>query len=177
MNTVDEREFDQVYAELRMLARRALHSERSDHSWSPSTLVHRAWLKLKSLPLPTTEHEREPYIRKASWEMRCLLIDHARRKKAHKRDGGERISMDLVDGHGKYVPVPDFGLLHEVLEQLADEKPQWATALNLTYFYGMTQEEVSIELDRSIPTVQRYLDDGKCWLKTRLEKEGMEGEA
>jgi DNA-directed RNA polymerase specialized sigma24 family protein len=134
--------------------------------------VHKAWLKLKSLPVPTKPEERDQYIRKASWEMRCLLIDHARRRDAKKRDGGERISLDLVDGCGRFVTIPDFGLLHELMEQLADEKPQCASAINLTYFYGMNQEEVSTELGRSIPTVQRYLADGKDWLRARFEKEG-----
>src|SRR5687767_14234568 len=78
---------EQVYDQLRAVARARMADERVGHSFQATELVNEAYLRLyKDLPLLQTDRTR--FFRAAAEAMRRILIDHARRKRAAKRGGG-----------------------------------------------------------------------------------------
>lgn len=82
-----------VYDELRRLARHHLRAERSDHTLQSTALVHEAYLRLVkpgSLQLESRQH----FFALASQLMREILVDYARGRRAAKRDGGNRLTLD-----------------------------------------------------------------------------------
>src|SRR6476659_11259884 len=94
-----ERLMPLVYGELRKLAASYLRRERSDHTLQPTALVHEAYLRLVDQK-GVDWHNRAHFFGIAARMMRRILVDHARRRQAAKRDGAAyRISGsgDLVE--------------------------------------------------------------------------------
>src|SRR5579863_4457102 len=84
-----------VYEELRRLARAQMRQERSDHTLQATALVHEAYLRLigdSSLRCDS----RGRFFAVASEDMRRILIEHARRKKA-ARHGGNHEHVAIVE--------------------------------------------------------------------------------
>src|ERR1700683_4752507 len=82
-----------LYKELRRLAHYHLQSERPDHTLQSTALVHEAYLRLlggQSVELQNRAH----FIAVASRLMRQILVDHARGRRADKRDGGCKITLE-----------------------------------------------------------------------------------
>ena len=76
-----------VYQQLRRMARSRLRRERVGHTLAATELVHEAFLKL--VPLERVDwRSRAHFYAIASRAMRNVLVDHAVRRGAAKRDGG-----------------------------------------------------------------------------------------
>src|SRR5271154_1817820 len=73
-----------VVDELRRLARLQLRDERPGHTLQPTALVNEAYLRLVGDQARDWQN-RAQFIGVAASVMRRLLIDHARRKRAEKR--------------------------------------------------------------------------------------------
>jgi len=101
--------------------------------------------------------------------MRAVLVDHARRRQADKRNGGVgALSLYLaeqvaVNGDSELID------LDAALHALAAADRRTANALELTYFGGMSADEVAAALDISVATVERDLAFGRAWLRRRLK--------
>ena len=92
-----------------------------------------------------------------------ILVDHARRRNAAKRDGGERVGMtqlDLLAG-GEAVDVAD---LNDALERLEHLDPGLGRLVELRYFGGLTIEETAQVLGSSPATVKRQWQTARVWL-------------
>jgi RNA polymerase sigma factor (TIGR02999 family) len=101
--------------------------------------------------------------------MRRVLVDHAKKRKALKRGGGDRITlktgMDLVQGR-----TPDSLALDEALCKLAKIDERKSRAIELKFFGGMTCEEIGAVLGISVATVGRELRVGQAWLRRELSR-------
>lgn len=151
-----------VYAELRSVAGRQLNQERCDHTLQPTALVHEAYQRLIGLDRIDWQN-RAHFIGVAARLMREILVDHARRRNAAKRDGGERVGMtqlDLLAG-GEAVDVAD---LNDALERLEHLDPGLGRLVELRYFGGLTIEETAQVLGSSPATVKRQWQTARVWL-------------
>ena len=79
-----------VYRELHTLAALQLADQKPGHSLQPTALVHEAYLRIARLKEPGVAGRRQFYAL-AGKVMRSVLVDHARRRKAQKRQGGQQI--------------------------------------------------------------------------------------
>src|SRR5690348_10120175 len=87
-----------VFDELRALAAHYLRGERPEHTLQPTALVHEAWLRLQA-DTARRFNDRNHFIAIAALTMRRVLVDHARRRKAARRGGGEtRITLSHAVG-------------------------------------------------------------------------------
>lgn len=94
-NLSEAQSFEANYNALRAQARRFLRAETHAQSFSPTLLVHEAWIVLaRSQKVAITDQTH--YIRLVSRVMKNLLIDHARRKKA-VINGGHLHRIDWDD--------------------------------------------------------------------------------
>src|SRR5947209_5933087 len=78
-----------VIRELHGLAQHYLRGERSGHTLQPTALVNEAYLRLVG-DQARDWRDRAHFVGVTASIMRRILIDHARRKKALKRGGGEQ---------------------------------------------------------------------------------------
>jgi RNA polymerase sigma factor (TIGR02999 family) len=94
-----------VYAELRRLAAALSARLPPGQTLQPTALVHEAYLRLVGEQDPGWNGRRH-FFGAAAQAMREILIDQARRKKAHKRGGGGR-RVELTEGLAVIEPPAD----------------------------------------------------------------------
>jgi RNA polymerase sigma-70 factor (ECF subfamily) len=158
----------QVYDELRRVASRLMRRERTDHTLSPTAVVHEAVIRLLGGAVFDNAPDRGYLFASAARAMREVLIDHARRRAADRRGGGrQRVSLDAVldyfEGQGL-----DIVEVHEALDRLAERDERQAQVMTLRYFGGMTVHEVAAALGVSVVTVERDWRLARAWLVGQL---------
>ncbi|MCP3919040.1 MAG: RNA polymerase subunit sigma-70 [bacterium] len=149
-----ERDWPEVYAELRALAERCMLRERDGHTLQPTALVHEAWLKLgKSEGLPET---REGFQALAAVAMRHILVNHARDRGRLKRGGGgQRLSITDCEPAAATGQGVDIIALDEALTKLAERDARKARLVELRFFAGLGMEECAAEIEVSLATAKR----------------------
>lgn len=159
-----------VYSELKKLAAAQLKRESAGHTLQPTALVHEAYLRLID-QREVQWQNRAHFFGVAAQIMRRILIDHARRKRARKRDaGGVRVTFDerlpsTSDGE------PDLLALDDALNRLHELDPRQARVVELRYFGGLSVEETAEALSTSPATVKRDWAVARAWLHRELERE------
>lgn len=166
-----ERLIPLVYDDLRRRAAAALRRERRAHTLTPTALVHEAYLRLVDGRPPSVE-SRKHFLAIAARVMRRVLVDHARARKAGKRnEGKEAVSLDeaLTIGHGRGRALV---ALDDALVALAAFDSRKARLVELRYFGGLTIEETADVLDTSLATVKREWALARAWLHRELKGNG-----
>ncbi len=158
---------EQVYAELRALARAKMAREQPGHTLQPTALVHEAWLRLGDQPFENRAH----FFSAAAEAMRRILIDRARRKLSAKHGA----NAEHIDANDIEIATPienDDELLavHDALDALAVHDPRKAELVKLRYFVGLTIEEAAEVLNISAPTAKRGWTYAKAWLYRAIQQ-------
>jgi RNA polymerase sigma factor (TIGR02999 family) len=159
-----------VYSELRAIASRHMRSERASHTLQTTALVHEAFLRLVDQH-STTWQNRSHFLSVAARAMRRILVDHARRRQAHKRGGGEAaISLDQVAGEvaGASGHPLDVAAVDDALVRLAELDARQAQTVELRFFGGLSVEETAEVVGISPATVKRDWQFAKAWLMREL---------
>jgi RNA polymerase sigma factor (TIGR02999 family) len=106
--------------------------------------------------------------------MRRILVENARRKRAHKRGGGQ--VRQALDASALVAPaVPDDVLaLDEALSQLALADPQAAELVQLRYFGGLTVKEAAAVLGVAPRTADFLWTYARAWLLQKLQGEDLD---
>ena len=158
-----------VYGELRRIARRRLQAERPHHTLQSTDLVHEAYLRLVKSP-PQEAQNRLHFLAIASQLMREILVDYGRRRRAGKRGGGCKITLNEALAS---TPNPnseiDVLVLDEALTSLSKLDAQQAKVVELRFFGGLSIEESSEVLGISPATVKRDWVTARAWLKREME--------
>lgn len=159
--------FDQVYDELRGLARGQLRRLRPGDTLATTALVHEAYLKLCD-QTRLDVHDRTHFFALSARAMRQILVDHFRRSQAEKR-GGNRHPVSLQEGQ---IPVEDRGdvllALDEALTRLGHLNERLSQVVEYKFFGGMTQEEIAEVLGVTDRTVRNDWRKAKAWLAREL---------
>lgn len=156
-----------IYAALRQLASHHLQRERGNHTLQPTALLHEAWLRLFNAHSQSEWKDRAHFFAVASHQMRQILVDHARAKRAAKRNGQQiELTEDLI------VQLPhsiELLALDEALNRLAADLPRAAQVVELRYFGGLTEEEAAEVLGISLSTIKRDWTFAQRWLFKELK--------
>ena len=155
-----------VYDELKALAASYLRVERTDHTLQTTGLVHEAYLKLVD-QRRTTWQNRAHFFGIAAQAMRRILVDHARRRQARKRDAGRPVTLDdELAGTGPRSE--ELLAVDEALQRLTGLDPRQARIVELRYFAGLSIEETAEAVAVSPATVKREWLSAKAWLQREL---------
>ena len=161
-----DRLFPLVYQELRQAADRVLRREIRGHTLQPTALVHEAYLKLAGGPIGS--ENRAHFLGIAARAMRQVLVDHARRRRAAKRGGGEA-AVSLSDADGAIdVQSDELLALDEALNRLAGESDRLRQVVELRFFGGLTEEEIATTMGVTTRTIQRDWVKARAWLHKEL---------
>jgi RNA polymerase sigma factor (TIGR02999 family) len=162
-----ERLAEQVYPELRLMARRYMKNERQANTLQATAVVHEVYLRL--IDVTNVEwRERAQFFAMAAQMMRRILVDAARARGAHKR-GGRDLKVNL-DETALLLSAPNRSILalDEALTAFSQIAPRQAKVVELRYFGGLTEEEIVAVLKVSARTVRRDWDLAKAWLLREL---------
>lgn len=142
-----------VYRALHRIASSALRREGAHHSLQPTELVDEAFVVLIGQHRVTWQG-RSHFYAVAGQIIRRLLVDHARRKRAVRRDHGVQVTLDDAISIGSGDPL-DLIALDDALRQLESISPRQGRVVELRFFAGLDVDETAEVLDISTATVKR----------------------
>ena len=159
-----------VYAMLRSLARRHRRGQGRSDTLETTELIHEAYLRLFGSTEPTDWASRDHFVSASAQAIRCILVDHVRRRRSLKRSlTGWRIPLDdLVDRYERRSG--DLEALDEALARLADFDQQSAQIIELSFFAGLRSAEIASVVHISVRTVERKLQMARAWLRGELTR-------
>ena len=157
-----------VYAQLRMVAKRVLRGERSNHTLQPTALVHEAWLRL-ARRRDAAGLSQDRFVALATTTMRRVLVDSARRRGAARRDSGRRVDLpDAAPAEPRRAPA--LVALDDALQALASADPGLARLVELRVFGGHDVREIGTLLGLSSRTVKRRWHFARSWLAREMRR-------
>ena len=155
-----------VYEKLRQLASVRLRGERSGHTLQPTALVHEAYLRLVGQKRVAWQN-RSHFYGIAAQMMRRILVDHARKRGAAKREGGVHLMVTIEE-----VAAPDRDVellaLDKALTDLGRLDPRQARIVELRFFGGLTVEETAEVAGVSTATVKREWRTARAFLRREI---------
>ena len=157
-----------VYEELRVLAAARLAGEKSGATLQPTALVHEAYLRLVGPADEPRWDDRRHFFSAAAQAMRRILIDAARRKRAHKHGGGRQRAAVDCDALTAPEPGLDLVALDAALVRLAERDPLKSRLVELRYFGGLTGEQAAAVLGISPSSADRQWVFTRAWLRREM---------
>src|SRR5690606_17784602 len=159
--------FEALYADLMLIARNRLVNH-TGGTLQPAVLVNESLLRL--LGTDVDYNDRTHFIAVAALKMRSVLVDHLRARAADKRGGNaEQLTLSRAE-NAVYAEGIGYGVLalHQAWTRLSELEPRAASSIELTYFGGMSRDEIALVLGISAPTVDRDLRFARAWLNRQL---------
>lgn len=163
-----ETSFEQVYARMRLLARRERHRFGAGNTYNTTALVHEVYLDVcavgRAAPPP------RDFFGYAARAMRNLLIDHARRRLRPKH-GGDLRAVELDEASADQVEVDASQALEldAALRKLAESDARAAEVVELHYFAGLDLARIAELLGVSERTINRDWRAARAWLQLELQ--------
>lgn len=158
-----------IYNELRSLARGVLQRQGRGSRDQPTSLVHKAYLRL--LGSEVEWNDRNHFFAVAARAMRFVLADEARRQLSKKRGEAEPLALDvtLLEVADPLAHRPEEVLaVHQALEKLAKIQPRHEKLVELRYFAGLSVKEAAEVLAVTSRTVVRDWKTVRTWLHGEL---------
>lgn len=124
-------------------------------------VLHEAYLKIDpNAGFRSTSH----FLAVASLAMRQVIIDHARRKLADKRQQADDPRLaGFSESPEQMVAIA------QLLGNLGEANPRWLRIVDARYFAGLTEAETASVMGISERTVRREWQDARRWLAKRLK--------
>jgi RNA polymerase sigma factor (TIGR02999 family) len=157
-----------VYEELRRMAKRQLGGQRPGHTLNTTALVHESYLKLVNQSSRSWQ-DRAHFLSVAAVAMRHILVNHAHRRNAQRRGGGQVVATlnEAVMG-GQEMRTDELLALDEALDRLDAVSPRQRAVVEYRFFGGLTHEDIAEVLGVSVPTVRRDWRIARAWLSREL---------
>jgi RNA polymerase sigma factor (TIGR02999 family) len=156
-----------IYAELRRMAGKLMRRERPDHTLQPSALVNEALL-FEGNVIENAPNRRYLFAA-AAQAMRQILVDHARKRDAVKREGGrDRVTLDAVLSYFEDKQL-DILALDEAVRHLFAKNERQGLVVSLRFFVGLSVPEVAETLEVSVATVEGDWRASRAWLRGQLK--------
>jgi RNA polymerase sigma factor (TIGR02999 family) len=133
--------------------------------------VHEAYLRLVGIDTAQCWNSRGHFFAAAAEAMRRILVENARRKRAHK-SGGRRTRFSLDDADLSEFDASERLLaIDDALDKLASEAPDVAELVKLRVFAGLTVNEAANALGISRTTAFRHWTYARAWLRAEFGDE------
>ena len=165
-----------------------MRGERANHTLQPTALVNEAFLKIFKGRL-AADFWADPTcaLKLVAHAMEQILNDHADAHRAQKRGGPERQQVPINDQQAhdffdsnSFVQLDSALLIkpeqsesilgvREAIRLLRKTSPRQASVIQLQFYGGLTQEEISAALGVSLETVKLDTRKAKAFLKVQLE--------
>ena len=162
-----------IYRDIRALAARRMRRERSGHTLQPTALAHEALVKILADNTLANATSRTFLYQAAAKAMGQVLIDHERKRNAHKRVGRlRRNPLDAAFDHLATIEDVSLADLSEALDDLARLNKRARLVVDFRFFLGMTDADVAEAIGISQRTVERDWRFARGWLFERLKPGG-----
>ena len=156
-----------LYEQLKAIAHRELTRQGHD-TMNTTGLVNEVYLKMFKHGHGDWEHRRH-FLATAAKAMRQLIVDHARYKKADKRN---RVRVPLDDYIDARSQGTDPLAIDEALHRMAEFDEELVRIVEMRYFAGYSIEDTARIMQMSPRSVVRRWETAKAWLHEHLKTDG-----
>jgi RNA polymerase sigma factor (TIGR02999 family) len=164
-----EQLFDISYRELQRLASLMMSHQAAGHTLQPTALVNEATLRLLGAESLGNIANSQHFYASLAQAMRCVLVDHARRRTTKRRGHGlERHDLDVVLDDFEAFNHVDFLDLNEALEKLEKLSERYFSLVQFRFFLGMSVNEIAKHRNVSKTTIERDWRFVRAWLAEEL---------
>ena len=149
------------------MAHHLMADQRGGHTLQTTALLNEAWMRLageRAEPYQSRRH----FVRVAARAMRSVLVDHARRRNAKKRQGGR--AQPLVNDALSYWDrsPTEMLALDEALTRLEQRDEEMSRVVELRFFGGLTAAETGAALGLTERQVLKRWTFARGWLRREL---------
>lgn len=159
--------FSRLNNDLRRLAQYLLKGERKGHELQATELVDQIYLRLIAAKDRDWQN-RQHFFAIAARAMRRQLIDQARARPDAEFVGFEKLEPFTPANSTRIGFAITVGRL---LDQLAEQQPQWCQLVELKFFLGLTDEEAAEVMGLKLRSMQRMWRDARQWLFEQMQTE------
>lgn len=163
-----------IYRALKDIADRLCSKESRGSTMQATEIVHEAFVRLYNNQIDW--QDRAHFYAVAARTMRRLLVDIARARRSHKREGGlfkvtlheslhENLHQGMINGNRPEDMLLDF---EDALAKLTNFDERKSDVLTLHIYGGLTAKEASEVLNISTATVERDLAFAKAFVNREL---------
>lgn len=159
-----------IYADLRILARRQLGSNRWIRTLDTTSLVNEAYFRLVS-PAAAHARTRAHFMNLAAQAMRQIILDYARKRMRDYQHIDRACDVDFADGlmsDRVFEEARDLLRLDDALKDLAQRHPRQTRVVECRFFAGYSEEETAQALGIPLRTVQRDWSQARKWLENYM---------
>ena len=147
----------EIYQQLKSLARRLMAKERHNHTLSATDLVHEAFVRLSVSDM--SFNDQKHYFQTFARQMRRVLVNYSYYKNSQKNKADIVLfteSLGLADDY-----FADFSAIDKAIDHLEQLDERSAQSIELVYFTHLSQPEIAKYLGVSIATLERDLKFGR----------------
>lgn len=157
-----------LYPELHRLAHSRVRRSGDLTLLDTTSLVHESYLRFERSGA-VAFRDRSQFMAYAARVMRSVVVDVVRSRQTARR-GGDSGHVELDEDQ---VGIPDPAgheilRVHEALEELGAIDPRLVQVVEMRYFAGMTEAEISDALGMAVRTVARDWEKAKLFLHASL---------
>jgi len=148
---------EEVYQQLKSLARKLMAKERDNHTLSATDLVHEAFVKLSASEL--SFNDQKHYFQTFARQMRRVLVNYSYYKNSQKNHANIILfteSLGLMDS-----AFSDFNEINNAIDKLESLDERSAQCIELVYFTSLSQCQAAELMDISLATLERDLKFGR----------------
>lgn len=161
--------WQEVYPELKKIARARLHAAGPQASLNTTALVNESYLRLAQrlgqLEFASPGH----FYAYAAQVMRSVIVDELRERQAERRGGGaDHITLNTAVSDQIFSTTDEALQVDAALTALAQVEPRLAKVVEMRYFGGMTDAEIAAALGLTDRTVRRDWDKARALLRTMV---------
>lgn len=164
--------YSALYPQLRTIARNRLRGTGNQIGIETTSLVHESFLRLvdaKSLNPESRNH----FLAYASKVMRSVIVDLVREAQAERRGGGMKeftLNTIIVESIAASEPDEEEALfVHDALRRLYEIDERMGQVVEMRYFGGLNDREISEVLGVTLRTVGRDWEKARLFLHTLLK--------
>jgi len=154
-----------VYRDLRRMAAYYLSAESDADTLQPTALVHEAYLRVSAVR-DLEWKDRSQFIGVVARMMRRILVDHARSRRALKREASNAMPF-LPESKNTSLDVLE---VDQALTQMASRYPRCCEIVELRFFGDLEFTEIAETMKLSLSTVEREWRFARSWLQSRMAR-------
>jgi RNA polymerase sigma factor (TIGR02999 family) len=156
-----------MYAQLRRVAARQLRRAGLGNTFTPTALVHEAYLRLQPQAAGRF-NDRAHFLAVGALIMRRILVSDVRARSARKRGVALRLQTLDEDRIAGSLVADEVVEMDDLLARLETVSERQARAVTMRVFGGLTDDEIACVLGVSTPTVRRDWRVARAWLIKEL---------
>lgn len=155
-----------VYDQIRRIAAQRISKERRNHTLQPTALVNEFFLRIMENPNIKIK-DKQHFVSLASKIMRNILIDYARKRKSRGYDLYDQYADDPNYAKNQ-MPLDKTIAVHQALEKLEKFDEFLSKIVELKFFVGLTNKQISEVFAVSESKIGRDLKTAQSFLETEI---------